>query len=61
VNRLLEPLYDLLQPVTRHLPLPARDFLNGGGWLLVIPAVIALVWFWPDIRPRRQRPSADLA
>jgi len=53
VNQLLRPLYDLLQPVTRHLPLPARDFLNGGGWLLVIPGVIALLRSWPSLRPRR--------
>ena len=55
VNQLLRPLYDLLQPVTRHLPLPARDFLNGGGWLLVIPGVIALLRSWPSLRPRRGR------
>jgi hypothetical protein len=55
VNQLLRPLYDLLQPVTRHLPLPARDFLNGGGWLLVIPGVIALLRSWPSLRPRRSR------
>lgn len=53
VNQLLRPLYDLLQPVTRHLPLPARDFLNGGGWLLVIPGVIALLRSWPSLRPRK--------
>ncbi len=53
VNQLVRPLYDLLQPVTRHLPLPARDFLNGGGWLLVIPGVIALLRSWPSLRPRR--------
>jgi len=52
-NRLLDPLYALLRPVTRHLPLPARDFLDGGGWLVVVPAAIALLRFWPDIRPRR--------
>jgi len=54
VNHLLQPVYDVLQPVTRHLPLPARDFLNGGGWLIVIPGAIALVWYWPSIRPRRR-------
>ena len=54
VNRLLQPAYDLLQPITRHLPLPARDFLNGGGWLLVIPSVIALLRSWPQLRPRRR-------
>ena len=54
VNHLLQPAYDLLQPITRHLPLPARDFLNGGGWLLVIPGVIALLRSWPQLRPRRR-------
>ena len=53
VNQLLKPVYDFLQPVTRHLPLPARDFLNGGGWLLVIPGVIALLRSWPSLRPRK--------
>jgi hypothetical protein len=54
VNQLLQPAYDLLQPVTQHLPLPARDLLNGGGWLIVIPGVIALLRFWPYLRPRRR-------
>jgi hypothetical protein len=54
VNQLLQPAYDLLQPITRHLPLPARDFLNGGGWILVIPSVIALLRSWPQLRPRRR-------
>jgi hypothetical protein len=54
VNQLLQPAYDLLQPITRHLPLPARDFLNGGGWLLVIPGVIALLRSW---RSRGTRPK----
>jgi hypothetical protein len=55
VNQLLRPVYDVLQPVTRHLPLPARDFLNGGGWLIVIPGVVALLRTWPSLRPRRRR------
>ena len=59
-NRLLDPLYALLRPVTRHLPLPARDFLDGGGWLVVIPALIALLRFWPDIRPRPRRPAGGV-
>ena len=53
VNQLLKPVYDILQPVTRHLPLPARDFLNGGGWLIVIPGVIALLRSWPSLRRRK--------
>jgi hypothetical protein len=53
INKLLRPVYDRLQPAMRHLPLPARDFLTGGGWLIVIPGAIALLWFWPSLRPRR--------
>ena len=53
VNQLLKPVYDILQPVTRHLPLPARDFLDGGGWLIVIPGVIALLRSWPSLRRRK--------
>jgi hypothetical protein len=59
-NRLLDPLYAVLRPVTRHLPLPARDFLDGGGWLVVIPALIVLLRFWPDIRPRDRRPAGGV-
>jgi hypothetical protein len=54
VNRVLQPVYNVLQPVTRHLPLPAQDFLNGGGWLIVIPGLIALVRYWPRIYQRRK-------
>ena len=46
-NKWLKPVYDLLQPATQHLPLPVRDFLNGGGWLLVIPGSIPVVRYWP--------------
>jgi len=49
-NKRLQPLYDMLEPVTSHLPLPVRDFLHGGGWFLVIPGVIALVRYWPRVR-----------
>ena len=56
INQLLRPVYDLLQPVTRHLPLPVRDFLNGGGWLIVIPGAIALLRSWPSLR--RQGPHS---
>jgi len=51
VNQQLQPLYDMLEPVTRHLPLPVRDFLNGGGWLLFVPGSLALVWYWRRGRP----------
>ena len=42
INERLQPAYDFLAPVTIHLPLPAQDFLNGGGWLVVIPALVAV-------------------
>lgn len=51
VNERLAPLYDLLDPVTRHLPLPVRDFLVGGGWLLVVPSCVALA----TLRRRQRR------
>lgn len=50
LNDRLGPVYDLLDPVTRHLPLPVRDFLVGGGWLLVIPAFLALLRFRGGVR-----------
>jgi hypothetical protein len=52
VNDLFQPAYDLLDPLTSHLPLPAQDCLNGGGWLLVIPGLIALA----RVRLRGRRP-----
>ena len=57
VNDLLQPAYDLLDPVTSHLPLPAQDCLNGGGWLLVIPGLIALARF--RLRGRRSTPTEE--
>jgi hypothetical protein len=35
VNGLLAPLYRLLEPVTRHFPVPVQDWLNAGGWVAV--------------------------
>jgi hypothetical protein len=61
VNHRFKPVYDALQPVTRHLPLPVRDFINGGGWLFLIPASIALAVSWPRIRPSRKVPVAEVA
>ena len=57
VNGLLQPAYDLLDPVTSHLPLPVQDCLNGGGWLLVIPGLIALARF--GLRGRRSTPTEE--
>jgi|APCry1669188879_1035177.scaffolds.fasta_scaffold23248_2 hypothetical protein len=61
VNHRLKPVYDVLQPATRHLPLPVRDFVNGGGWLLLVPASILLALYWPRIRPRRAAHAAEAA
>jgi hypothetical protein len=59
-NQRLRPVYDSLEPVTRHLPLPVRDFLIGGGWLLVVPSLVALAWCWPRLRGRRPAPVEPL-
>jgi hypothetical protein len=70
VNGNLEPLYGALRPFTRHLPLPAQDFLEGGGWLVAIPGLAALALFWPRIhrgrkqmhhRRRKRRPTQAAA
>jgi hypothetical protein len=50
----LRPVYDFCQPVTRHLPLPVQDFLNGGGWILVLTGGVAVVRFWPRLKQGRQ-------
>ena len=44
---------NLLQPATSHLPLPLQDFLNGGGWLLLIPGAIAAARFRTGGGPRQ--------
>jgi hypothetical protein len=45
VNSIFDPVYALFQPVTRFLPLPVQDFLNGGGWLIAVPGLGGLAWF----------------
>lgn len=57
VNGLLQPAYDLLDPVTSHLPLPVQDCLNGGGWLLLVPGLIALARF--RLRGHRSPPTEE--
>lgn len=62
VNGHLAPLYSLLSPVTRHLPPPAQDFLDSGGWLLVFAGLAALCVILPRFhrspkRKRRRRPT----
>jgi hypothetical protein len=54
VNGHLQPLYDLLQPVTKHLPVPAQDFLNAGGWPAVLLGGALLALYWPRIHRGRK-------
>jgi hypothetical protein len=54
-NAHLAPLYALLQPVTRHLPLPVEDFLNSGGWIITLGLIGATIIFWPRIKKRRRK------
>ncbi len=55
VNRLFEPMYALSRPVTRYLPLPVRDFLHGGGWLIAGPALAIFGWYIWRVRQQRYR------
>jgi hypothetical protein len=55
VNVHLAPLYRLLQPITNHLPNPAQDFLNSGGWLLVIAGAGGLIAFRRRIHRNRKQ------
>ncbi len=54
-NGNLQPFYDVLRPVTKHLPHPAQSFLDGGGWLVVLPGLAALGFYWPRIHRERTR------
>jgi hypothetical protein len=44
----METIKSTLEPLTRHLPAEVRDFLDGGGWWLVLGVlallVLLLVW-----------------
>jgi hypothetical protein len=53
VNIFFEPIYALVKPITRFLPLPIQDFLNGGGWLIAAPGLGGLAWFAWQRRRRR--------
>lgn len=55
VNGHLAPLYTVLRPVTRHLPPPAQDFLENGGWLLVFAGLVLLGLLWPRIRRQHHK------
>jgi hypothetical protein len=55
INANLDPLYAKLRPVTKHLPLPAQDFLDSGGWLVFIPVLAVLAFSWPRIHRGRTK------
>jgi hypothetical protein len=55
VNGHLRPLYGLLQPVTDHLPAPAQDFLNAGGWVPVLVGAATLALLWPRVHRHRKQ------
>jgi hypothetical protein len=54
VNRYCQPVYDFLQPVTKHLPPPVQDFLNGGGWIVVLGGLVVLAFNAPRIHRGRK-------
>ncbi len=53
-NQHLQPLYNVLRPITQHLPQPAQDFLESGGWPLALAGLVALGAFWPRIHRKRK-------
>jgi hypothetical protein len=53
-NGKLAPLYGFLRPVTQHLPRPAQDFLESGGWPLVLVGLVALGLLWPRVHRKRK-------
>ncbi|MCU0708154.1 MAG: hypothetical protein MUF23_07680 [Pirellula sp.] len=56
INGTLEPVYNFLAPITKFLPLPAQDFMNGGGWLIALPGIGALGWYgWKKHQRRKTR------
>jgi hypothetical protein len=57
-NQRLQPLYRALGPLTRHLPLPAQDFLESGGWVLTLAGMGVLGLLWPRIHRKRKRHGA---
>jgi hypothetical protein len=54
-NSHLDDVKEELAPVTKHLPQPVNDFLDGGGWWLVlgVVGVIALLWLRSIVRRLR--------
>jgi hypothetical protein len=51
----LQELKESVAPLTRHLPQPVQDFLDQGGWWLVLGvcAVLALLWVRLMVRKLR--------
>jgi hypothetical protein len=54
VNGHCAPLYALLQPITKHLPPPVQDFLNAGGWFVVLGGLVGLALYGPRIHRGRK-------
>lgn len=64
-DTLLEQITDEMEPATRYLPQPVRNWLDGGGWWVVfgIAAFLALLWLRSILlrlvrvlsKPRRKR------
>ncbi len=46
LDPLLEPIKEATHPYTIHLPLVVQEFLDDGGWWLVVLALAVVVWFW---------------
>jgi hypothetical protein len=51
----LNDLKESLAPLTKHLPQPVQDFLEGGGWWVVLGVlgILALLWIRALVRKLR--------
>jgi hypothetical protein len=51
----LEPIKTASEPYTKHLPLAVQEFLDDGGWWLVVAALAVATGFWLRALWRRCR------
>lgn len=51
----IEPIKTAAAPYTKHLPAAVQEFLDDGGWLLVLLALVVAVGFWLRTLWRRLR------
>jgi hypothetical protein len=51
----LEPIKTASAPYTKYLPAPVQEFLDDGGWWLVLAALVVAVGFWLRALWRRGR------